>query len=407
MNQSLDTPLQKMVRQVNSISVSQAQNNVIDAMKLSEQDKLFRQNNLNMNNKELQYLEVLNGEHVSIICYIEKENLEAIQNNKPPIYTAQRVQLPSIEGILLKKSPHWVQGYGRRKCELNNRVFKYWLINGELQGVLNFDLQFYDFQEIFDQKGFVVEFRLKPVGKCEKIFQFKGENLKQWCDLIKVHLDASMGRVQKLTTLCNVKQYWRNECLSIEQLLETAEDGDLLLFRGKDLNCQFQRAFTQSQYDHVAMIIRMEQNQIYFFEALPLHGVGLCRWQSFISRKWYELYEKICLRKLHVERDNNFRAKFHDFVNNNIGKQYSINPTKFLTFQSQIAMDQKKQENRTYFCSELVAKCYKHLNLLPIEYSSTQYWPGSFSQENKKLKLLYGSLSPEFLIDFSTICTQS
>lgn len=31
-----------------------------------------------MNNKELQYLEVLNGEHVSIICYIEKENLEAI-----------------------------------------------------------------------------------------------------------------------------------------------------------------------------------------------------------------------------------------------------------------------------------------------------------------------------------------
>lgn len=60
--------------------------------------------------------------------------------------------------------------------------------------------------------------------------------------------------------------------------------------------------------------------------------------------------------------------------------------------------------DRTFFCSELVAAAYKRLALLPEDRSSTQYWPGSFSQESNVdwLPLQNGaSLSQEYLITFT------
>lgn len=58
-------------------------------------------------------------------------------------------------------------------------------------------------------------------------------------------------------------------------------------------------------------------------------------------------------------------------------------------------------EDKSYFCSELVASLYKYLGLLPTEISSSNYWPGSFSTETS-LKLLKNAyLSPEFLINSS------
>jgi len=56
---------------------------------------------------------------------------------------------------------------------------------------------------------------------------------------------------------------------------------------------------------------------------------------------------------------------------------------------------------RTYFCSELVAACYKRADLLPTDISSSRYLPCSFSAA-RKLPLLKGAkLGREMLIDFS------
>ena len=72
-------------------------------------------------------------------------------------------------------------------------------------------------------------------------------------------------------------------------------------------------------------------------------------------------------------------------------------------------------ENRTFFCSELVAAAYKKIGILPKDISAAQYWPGiidfgfllltllstgTFSSE-KQLNLLDGAkLGNEMLIDF-------
>ena len=35
-------------------------------------------------------------------------------------------------------------------------------------------------------------------------------------------------------------------------------------------------------------------------------------------------------------------------------------------------------EDKTFFCSELVAACYKRIGILPEEISAATYWPGSY-----------------------------
>jgi hypothetical protein len=61
----------------------------------------------------------------------------------------------------------------------------------------------------------------------------------------------------------------------------------------------------------------------------------------------------------------------------------------------------KPQENKTFFCSELVAECYKIMGVLSREQASNQYWPGTFEKSNDKLDLLNGAYFEDIqYIDF-------
>ncbi|CAK74465.1 unnamed protein product (macronuclear) [Paramecium tetraurelia] len=413
MQTSIDLPSPLGVIQTSSITSTgkilspDQQNNLKDAVKRSEEDKLFRKQNQMNDMEEFEAMEVQNGDQKSLIYYYKALKFdEEIQQNELQINNIVQIRskLGMIEGFLMKKSPHWFQGYSQRNCILRNRVFRYYdSENKKVQGVLNFDVQSFQLQELQDKNGNTVEFILKPLGQTQKVFQFKGgtvDQTKTWVQLIKQHLQDSIGALKVLKSLSTYEYFWRFERISSLQIMEDAEDGDILLFQGKDINCHIQRTLTQANFDHVGILIRLNDNQLYLFEALPLHGVGLCRWNKFIICKWNYLYHKVIYRKLQVNRDENFISRMHEFVTENIGKQYSFNPTKLFKFKSTMLQDPQQQQTRTFFSSELVAACYKHLNLLSKDISSTQYSPGSFSSENQKLSLRYGSLSEEYLIDF-------
>lgn len=59
------------------------------------------------------------------------------------------------------------------------------------------------------------------------------------------------------------------------------------------------------------------------------------------------------------------------------------------------------QEDRTFFCSELIASIYKYLGLIDLEKSSAQYWPGCFSDKNDLYFENGAKFSKEYLIDFT------
>lgn len=150
-------------------------------------------------------------------------------------------------------------------------------------------------------------------------------------------------------------------------------------------------------------------------------------WKTFMEQKFYELYEKFLLKRkkilfknrvafrhLDVKRTTSLIESLEEFVKvfifiiflfeknliiqQVIGKRYEITPLKLLKRFSVI--NRKIDEDRTFFCSELIAAIYKQMNLLDLEIASTQYWPGSFS-EKETLYLNNGvKFSREYLIDF-------
>lgn len=67
-----------------------------------------------------------------------------------------------------------------------------------------------------------------------------------------------------------------------------------------------------------------------------------------------------------------------------------------------LVRDPAQEENKTYFCSELVARLYKELGLLDEEKASTRYYPVDFTDKTKlPFKREKVSFDPERVIAFN------
>jgi hypothetical protein len=49
---------------------------------------------------------------------------------------------------------------------------------------------------------------------------------------------------------------------------------------------------TGSDYDHVAMILRTCDDEVYLFEANSDDGVGLWSWKNFLALDWRKAFDK-------------------------------------------------------------------------------------------------------------------
>ena len=65
-------------------------------------------------------------------------------------------------------------------------------------------------------------------------------------------------------------------------------------------------------------------------------------------------------------------------------------------------------EDRAFFCSELIAKAYKSCNIMKTDVSATKFNPGDFSQKLDTVKLVEGaSLSDEMLVMTDAMFTEN
>lgn len=65
-------------------------------------------------------------------------------------------------------------------------------------------------------------------------------------------------------------------------------------------------------------------------------------------------------RKLHIERKKEFYEEIEEFIQHNMGRKYKFSVKKYLLHRN----SDIEHENKSYFCSSLVAKIYKILGLL-------------------------------------------
>ena len=177
------------------------------------------------------------------------------------------------------------------------------------------------------------------------------------------------------------------------------------------------RTFTWSQYDHVAMILKFESDpdEIFFVESTGNQGVAMNRWsflRKHIGRN--KFYKKCVFRHIECDRDQKMLESLEKFLKEVIGHKYKINPKDFLRRNtkktcggSNLIGSEISQidENRTFFCSELIAKAFKILKIILNDSTPcSRFFPHHFSQKGDKfLKLTSGtSLEDELQIIIDT-----
>jgi hypothetical protein len=84
-----------------------------------------------------------------------------------------------------------------------------------------------------------------------------------------------------------------------------------------------------------------------------------------------------------------------------IGRKFKINAAKLLRRHSTTDSGENIEDNKSFFCSELVASVYKLMGVLSDTVSASQYWPVSFSADKNINLLQNASLGEERLLDFS------
>ncbi|CAD8094837.1 unnamed protein product [Paramecium primaurelia] len=386
------------------------------ALANSQKDKISLNKNKGQHDHLKQTIVYFNG--LKSIQYIGNNDIPEIDENnilvaESEILVANRRielnQTPKIEGMLLKKSPYQIQGWQQRWAQCSDNRLVYYLPENRNTpfGIIDFNIMTYSLQEIIDQHGNIIEFVLVPNGST-KNFIFKAQNpldTQKWLNAVKESQKNSEGAKKILNSLNRYPKFWKTDRISNEQLMKIGESGDILLFRGIGINCEIQRKLTGSDYDHAAVLLRQPSGSLYMLEATGYFGVGLCSWKDLINNRWFQLYEKIIVRRLEIDRDFQFLRNFQEFVNENMGQKYQLTPIKQVRIAStnQEINNQINREERTIFCSAMIAALYKKLGILDQKKSTALYWPGSFQSKNRELQMLKGSLYPEQLIDFSDI----
>lgn len=177
--------------------------------------------------------------------------------------------------------------------------------------------------------------------------------------------------------------YDSKDTIAEKQFIQTAETGDILLFYTKNTGAQLQRFITNSDFDHVAMVVKFGKNDLMVFQSNQMYGVSIYNWRQYIQ--YFDLYQKITIRKLEYIKKADVQRQLLTFVKKNLGKNYEINLSKLVTLESDVdwnMINKQKNKDRGYFCSELIAKAIKSVGLLDQKKSSSRYWPVDFAEKN-------------------------
>lgn len=210
--------------------------------------------------------------------------------------------------------------------------------------------------------------------------------------------------------------------MHLDHYLVEAQTGDIVLFKTQGFLSSSLRGITNSDFDHVAVVIKLNHDKRPVVSLLEATTDGVIRydlWQRL--SQWNMVDAQICVRQLLCERTKEFQKVAQSFMTEVNGLDYKITVGKLLrkTESEEVKIEnahhravpeneeeernEEEVENNTYFCSELIANMYKLLGILdnsPGSKACSAYWPSSFSSRNGPLDLINAELTDEIDIYF-------
>ena len=134
-----------------------------------------------------------------------------------------------------------------------------------------------------------------------------------------------------------------------------------------------QRAITKSEFDHIAMFLRLANGTLVYIEATSGAGVQIFSWEYLCNQSIFLSYQKMAFRKLRMDRDKKKLTALQNYVQKIRGSSYDLSISKLLKSK------EEDEQIKTFFCSELVAACHKILGVLPQNVAASQYWPSTYA----------------------------
>lgn len=211
-----------------------------------------------------------------------------------------------------------------------------------------------------------------------------------------------------------------NDTVFYEEIKEELKTGDIILFHGIHLSSEIDELLTGSEWSHVGMVIRPEDIGITEYGRLLL-------WESniLVNLKDVQLneaktgpmlvdLEERLITDVKDKKDNKFRIRYNtcDISTEMLEKlKLFIKEVHIDTFPK-TDFDLKTEffkgrilgetvHNGDYFCSELIADTYIHMDIFTEKYPANSYEPKDFSNAFTLPIIKRGQLVEGPLIDVS------
>ena len=119
------------------------------------------------------------------------------------------------------------------------------------------------------------------------------------------------------------------------------------------------------------MVLKFETdpNEVYLIDATGNNGVSLNKWtflKEYIGADRF--YSHAVFRHIEIDRTNKMVDDLEVFLNEAVGRKYGLGGNKLFRRKTEVGRNMGVNihidEDRTFFCSELVAKAFKVLGII-------------------------------------------
>jgi len=273
-----------------------------------------------------------------------------------------------------------------------------------------------------------------------KVIKFNCVNVEKsrfyhFCNVLNKSIILSEGYKQNKFGINFFKNYFTQSSTDVLNFVKEANTGDILLFKNYSKKNSFQRKLLVSEYNHISLIIK-SNNNLKLYDCIQDSGIRLLNFTDCMSSIWYLGSKKISFRKLNINVENmenyiqennidkyenvdnyqkdkmsvnEIKNKFYQIINkkvenfiiNNANSKYEFSICKFICNSKKRLNKIDISKKNKYFCSELIACVYMYCNIMEKKYDPSFYLPKDFSEKGK-IEFINGfHFGPETVIDFA------
>lgn len=185
-------------------------------------------------------------------------------------------------------------------------------------------------------------------------------------------------------------------CYTVDEVVKVLRTGDLIFESGKTPVSNVVKAGTGSMWSHIAIVYKdkifeaVRYDDTHITDGKKTSGNIGCRLRDI--RDYFSTYNgtSIAVRHLLVREANIDVEKFQSFVEKKMkktvkrikGAAYNSDPFTILCARADCKILLPPDNGTSYFCSSLVAKCFKDIGLLDKDATVFSFFPDDFTKEH-------------------------